>query len=138
MDQHFYGLTQDGQIVTLPKHEYSSGALNALREEHEKSGTPMPELQMIFGEQVYRVIYSHMEVELDDIDGDGQVPHYMCVSFATQLPIFPHPSVDTEEGLEAFRSAHPVPLTNGIVLSEAKSAWPAPKWEPQPTSEVTP
>lgn len=128
MDQQYYGLTEAGEIVLLPKAEYSSSALLAFIREHEQAGKTAPTLQLILSEEAYQVVYSHLEAELEDRDGDGQVPHYLCLAHTTQLPVFPHPSVDTEEELQEFFKNYPTALTTGVRLTDAKAKWPVPNW----------
>lgn len=125
MENQFYGLTDQGKIVLLPKAEYSSTALSRYQDE---GGTES--LALIFTEQQYRVILSHVEAELNDLDGDGLIPTYMVVSFVTQLPIFPHASVDTEEELLEFINSHDYQLSGGVKLTDIRDTWPQLEDEP--------
>ncbi len=126
MDNQFYGLTEAGEIVLLPKAEYNSAALQAYQESCKQAGQPPQALQVLLSEHQYRVIYSHVLAELEDQDGDGLVPHFLCIALTNELPVFPHASVDTAEELEEFRQTYPVPLSSGIPLRAIKDSWPIP------------
>lgn len=127
MDNQFYGLTEAGEIVLLPRAEYSSAALQAYQESCKQTGQSPQVLQVLLSEHQYRVIYSHAVAEIEDHDGDGLVPHYLCIALPTELPVFPHASVDTAEELEEFRQGYPVPLSTGVPLSFIKDSWPIPE-----------
>lgn len=131
MENQFYGLTDTGKIVLLPKAEYSSTALTLY---NDGDGTEL--FDLILTEQQYRVILSHVDSELNDIDGDGLVPTYMVVSFITQLPIFPHASVDTPEELQKFIDSHSYRLSAGVKLTDVRDTWP--RLEDEPVVEQSP
>lgn len=128
MDHQYYGLTEAGEMLVLPKAEYSSTALREWANALEAAVKPVPTLQIILDEHAYQVIYSHLDAEIEDRDGDGQIPHYLCISLQTQLPVFPHPSVDTPAEIAEFLQSYPTPLTNGVALTDAKQNWPEPQW----------
>lgn len=131
MENQFYGLTDQGKIVLLPKAEYSSTALSRYQDE---GGTER--LDLILTEQQYRVILSHVDAELNDLDGDGLVPVYMVISFVTQLPMFPHASVDTDEELKEFIDSHDYQLSAGVKLTDVRDTWP--QLEDEPVVEQSP
>lgn len=126
MNKQFYGLlARPGRLVSLPPAEWSSAALIAHQSACEREGKLPEEFDLILTEDEYRVIRSHVQAELDDRDGDGQIPTFFTIQYETHLPVFPHPSVTTEEDMVDFVGGHSIPLTHGIRLTQVRDDWPA-------------
>lgn len=124
--QQFYGVhARSGRLVPLPKAQWSSAALLTYQTQCWRDGDHPEEFDLILTEDEYRVIRSHVQNELDDQDGDGQVPTFFTIQYETHLPVFPHPSVKSEEDMVAFVEGHSIPLTHGIRLATVRDQWPA-------------
>lgn len=121
----FYGVqARSGRLVSLPKAEWSSAALIAYQGDCERQGALPEEFDLVLTEDEYRVIRSHVQAEIEDKDGDGLVPTFFTIQYETHLPVFPHPSVQSEEDMVDFVEGHSIPLTHGIRLSQVAEQWP--------------
>ncbi len=124
VEQSFYGMTLDGEIVQLPKAEYASAALHKARAELEAEGKELPELVVIFNEFEYAAALSAVDAELNDVDGDGMIPTYAVFPFDNLRPVFPHPSVDTDEEAAEFVEGYPLTVAGPVKLTQIRDHWP--------------
>lgn len=130
----FYGLTKDGQIVVLPKATYSAGAI---RQYLEEQGENALHLELTFSETDYAYMTSAIDAELNDLDGDTLIPTYFVLPYHTLQPLFPHPSVDTDEEfvewLDNWKTQTGGLAVGPFKLADAKANWPWPADAPQAT-----
>lgn len=122
--QNFFGLTNDQQIIELGAHEYASTALTQLKHDSDEAGREVPELPMVFNDLQYRSILSAVAAELNDADGDGQIPTYFVVPYSSQQAVFAHPSVDSADEVAEFISNYPLEVVGPIKLSTVRDNWP--------------
>lgn len=121
----FYGLSEDGKITLLPPSEYASAALKAQQQEMAAKGEPAPRYTMILNQHQYSSILSAVDAELEDLDGDTLIPTYFIIPFSTQLAVFAHASVDTDEEAAEFIQGYPVVSAGPFKLADVKASWPA-------------
>ncbi|QVD49334.1 hypothetical protein LUCX_264 [Xanthomonas phage vB_XciM_LucasX] len=125
MSNKFYGLVSEDFSIIEMEGEYSSTALHNYEHAAKDAGVEPKDLILIFSEFEYTRILSSVEAELTDADGDGLIPVYVGVAFSTQLPVFPHASVDTEEEAAEFKANFPDELAGPFKI-ELTKAWPRP------------
>ena len=133
--QPHYGLTNDGNVVVLPAAEYASGAVHRYQAACAERNEEPVNFPVVLNEVQYQFILDNVESELDDIDGDGLVPHYMFVSFDGEQPVFPHASVNTPEAAAAFVADDAMELVGPFLLTDVRDHWPVPR-ESLPASQV--
>jgi len=124
-NQQFYGLTLDGKIIVLPEAPYANVAIRLHAEQCAAAGEEQPAMSMLFNTHQYRSIMSAVDAELNDLDGDTHVPSYLIIPFHTQLAVFPHYSVDTDEEAEEFFKGYPMESVGPFKLTDIKANWPA-------------
>ncbi|WJJ55092.1 hypothetical protein [Xanthomonas phage RTH11] len=129
VNQQFFGISADGQILWLPEAAYPSDALRIYQANDEK---PL-RIEMVLDANQYDIIRSAVDAELNDVDGDTLIPTYFVIPFHTQHAVFPHPSVDTEEEvkewLENWIAQHSsedrhVAVLGPFKLDDVKANWP--------------
>lgn len=123
-NQQFYGLTQDGSIIVLPQAPYANVALRLHAGECESKNEDQPEMSLVFNDFQYRSLLSAVDAELNDLDGDTLIPTYFIIPFATQLAVFPHPSVDTDDEAAEFLDGYPMESVGPFKLTDVRDNWP--------------
>jgi hypothetical protein len=114
-----YGLLNDCTVVKLPDAEYAAGALHKYAIQQKALGHTVPVFPIIFSEEQYHAILSHVLDELKKEDG----PTYMVITKDGEQPVFPHSSVDSAEEIAAFMESYPLEVFGPIELTDVRDHW---------------
>jgi len=128
-DQQFYGIDKSGMVHLLPLAPYASDALRAYA---TNEANPV-RMELVLNQHQYDGIYSAIEAELNDVDGDTLIPTYFAIPYHTLHAVFPHPSIDTQAEVDEW-VANFIKVPEGedrliqvlgpFTLSHAKQHWP--------------